>query len=94
MLHCLWLRICSDERAAWYSGWPATPWLTIHHPSTQIASSVTFGKHHNVADEVDRLVKVPPGIGIIPRPAHYYSKEVSRRHIETMKQSFEHICIV
>ena len=76
MLHYLWLTVCSDETAAWYSGWPATPWLTVHHPSTQIASAVTFCKHHNVANEVDRLVEVPPGVGIIPGPPQYHGKEM------------------
>ena len=94
MLHCPWSTVCSDEMAAWYSGWPATPWLTVHHPSTQIASAVTLDKHHNVANKVDWLLEVPPGVGIRPGPPYYNSKKVSRRHIEMIKQSFEHICIV
>ena len=85
MFHCPWLTICSDEMAAWYSGWPATPYFTVHHPTSHITSAVTFDKHHNVANEVDRFVEVPPGVGIRPCPPHYYSEEVSRRHIEMMK---------
>ena len=71
---------------AWYSGWPATSRFTIrHHPSSHVASTVTPDEHHNVANEVDRLVNVPPGIGRRPAPPNYYSKDVSRRGIEMMK---------
>ena len=80
--HCLRLTVFSDEMAAWYSGWTATPRFTIlHRPSSRVASTVTPGEHHNVANEVDRLVKVPPGIGRGPGPPHHYSKDVFRRDI-------------
>ena len=84
--HCLRLTVFSDEMAAWYSGWTAAPRFTIlHRPSSRVASTATLGEHHNVANEVDRLVEVPPSIGRRPGLPHYYSKDVSQRDIGVMK---------
>ena len=81
--------------AAWNSGWIATARTTIrHHPSSRVGSMVTLVEHHNVANEVDRLMKVPPGIGVLPEPPNYYSKDVSPRDIGIKKQISKHICIV